>query len=345
MAGYGPVPGMMRSFTDLDGSDSDESDHEDLDTVALEEDTYSFGLVAIVTDLQKLAESTKHKTLRCARVCSAVLLVLLNVILQGYLLYATREFVTKRAVGDIRDLYDEYESTMYKGHTHMTVNGKARGVRGYFKPNAFSTFSDEEREEICSVAFSEPRFFYVVLLIWTLTMMGELRSCFEFFQRVIWGTTRAGTMRDAAPIVNGERIILRMTLGTKALVTGLIFLPRLGISFVLLWLGCRWLTATTSFDDMILNAVALEFIVTTKDILYSRLVSNRNKREVQKTHVNIMFESGYPSVSSMLGSYVWGLLSLLWVYVYIHHFQSVLPDYNWDIAQVCGKWLSQATKV
>lgn len=337
---------MIRSFTDDLGSQgSDETDHEDLDTVDLDEDTYTFGLVTIVTDMQKLEENTTYKVLRSARIVSALSLLMLNVILQGYLLYATREFVTKRAVHDVRDLYDQYEDTMYEGHTRLTAHGKARGIRGYFNASQFADFSDDDREAICSVSFSQPRFFYVVLGIWTLYMMGELRLCFEFFQRVIIGTITSATMRDAAPLVNGERIILRMTVGVKLLVTTLVVLPRTLISLVLLWLGCRWLTATTSFEDLILNAVALEFVVATKDLLYERLVSNRNKREVQRTKVNIMHESGYPRPGNFFGSYVWLLLSVVWVYAYVHYFQAVLPDYNWDIAHMCTDWLSQVTKV
>ena len=45
----------------------------------------------------------------------------------------------------------------------------------------------------------------------------------------------------------------------KAIITFLVLLPRFGIACYLLWLGCRWLTATNNFADLILNAVALEF--------------------------------------------------------------------------------------
>jgi len=44
----------------------------------------------------------------------------------------------------------------------------------------------------------------------------------------------------------------------------LVLLPRLLMSGVLLWLGCRWLLATPNFADLVLNAVALEFILTLK---------------------------------------------------------------------------------
>lgn len=118
-------------------------------------------------------------------------------------------------------------------------------------------------------------------------------------------------------------------------------LPRLGVSAVLLWLGCRWLTATSSFSDLILNAVALEFIVGTKDLLFDRLVSNRNKRELRRTKLNVRAEGTTPTYMSLLGSYVWGFVAILWVALYVHVFQQVLPDYNWDIRDMCGTWMAE----
>ena len=45
---------------------------------------------------------------------------------------------------------------MYNGHTTLDVNGRARGVDGYFNATKFQEFSGDERTKICEVPFAQP---------------------------------------------------------------------------------------------------------------------------------------------------------------------------------------------
>merc|ERR1719223_1783633 len=76
---------------------------------------------------------------------------------------------------------------------------------------------------------------------------------------------------------SGRRIIYQLTMCVKALLSLLIFMPRIVINCILLWLGCRWLLATTSFSDLLLNAVALTFVLDLGQIFYHAAVPERNK--------------------------------------------------------------------
>ena len=45
----------------------------------------------------------------------------------------------------------------------------------------------------------------------------------------------------------------------RILVTIFVLLPKIAVAVMLTYIGCRWLAATQSFGDLILNALALEF--------------------------------------------------------------------------------------
>ena len=63
-------------------------------------------------------------------------------------------------------------------------------------------------------------------------------------------------MRDA--IVEGEgecEVVVGLTATLKSVLMVSCIIPRYLIDVYLLWLGCRWLAATPSFGDLLLNAV------------------------------------------------------------------------------------------
>merc|ERR1712007_369539 len=131
--------------------------------------------------------------------------------------------------------------------------------------------------------------------------------------------------------------VVGLTYVVKAIIA-LIALVRLGICGVLLWMGCRWLVATTNFGDLILNAVALVFVVELKDFMYMILVPSRNKRDLQNTNIAPPREKEKPSFFLFIGSFFWIPVTVMWVFGYIYMFQQVLPEYKWDITEVCAKW-------
>ncbi|CAE7515578.1 tpiA [Symbiodinium microadriaticum] len=54
-------------------------------------------------------------------------------------------------------------------------------------------------------------------------------------------------------------------------------LPRMIIACALCVMGCRWLTATDNLQEILVNGVALEFVISLESILYAVVVSGRNK--------------------------------------------------------------------
>lgn len=57
--------------------------------------------------------------------------------------------------------------------------------------------------------------------------------------------------------------------------------PEVVIAVVLWWLGSSWLVSTTSFQDLLLNAVALAFVTELDELIYKVLVPEDIKATVQ----------------------------------------------------------------
>merc|ERR1719183_1365582 len=105
-----------------------------------------------------------------------------------------------------------------------------------------------------------------------------------------------------------------------------ILLPRLLVTCTLLWLGCRWLTGTMGFADVLQNAVTLEFIMLLKDLFYKTMAPHHNKVETRNTLIQPNASKQNPNAPVFLGAFLWGLLSILWVLLYVEVFQQVLPE-------------------
>jgi len=135
----------------------------------------------------------------------------------------------------------------------------------------------------------------------------------------------------------GAVAVIGLTFAMKTVIAFFCLFPRIVSVSVLNLLGCRWLMATNSLSDVLLNALALEFMMVLKELLYTTLASTRNKFLTENT----LFMAPGPGnlgIAGVVGSMAWAIVACLWVYLYIFHFQRVLPEYNWDVREVCATW-------
>jgi hypothetical protein len=329
---------------------------------SLEEDTYSLAICVLVRDLRSISLGDKsNQGLKYSRIVFGLALVLTTVGIQIAIVACTKIFVTPLQVADIRDAYDTFEQKMYGSHTYLNENGKARGMAGYFNQSAFDTLTDDEKTNACNIPFSQLNWFMLVLLIWTITCMASLKKCFETFMALIVFAPTKSDMKDCLTFwedaiqsdepaqkkqekTNEDRginvqVITGVTLPVKVLLTFVVFLPEFLTTSYILWLGSRWLAATNDFGNIVSNAVALEFTLQLKCLLFYALASERNKRDLERTGIAPPWGKEAAGYGVYFNTLYWALLSAAWVYLYIFHFQRVLLDYKWDVHQVCDPWL------
>lgn len=179
--------------------------------------------------------------------------------------------------------------------------------------------------------------------IWTLTVVGELKWCVEHVQW-IHNLPNKSLRRAVKKCDDDEAEVVGLPRNMKLCLVVLV-IPRALIAVVLLWLGCRWLASTTDFGNLLANSVALEFVVGLNSMLYDKLMSEKNKSEAERLKLRVEHGNGegvqVVSVMSYLGSFVWGMIAVLFVYLYMFKLQMVIPGYQWDVKGPCSTWAAE----
>ncbi|CAE7468852.1 unnamed protein product, partial [Symbiodinium pilosum] len=305
--------------------------NEDLEVVdrepeGLDEDVYGAGIAALVRDSYSLVDGKGDLALRLSRLGSSFLLMFFVVFLQIFVIKQMQALVAARAVTEIRQIYGRFEFVMYGAdvtHNYLTPNGFPRGLdKQFFDASNFARLTGDEKDLACNIPFSQMQILVPILFIWTLTIVADLRRCGDLFVRLILATPTITSMKDAVVEGDGEcEIIVGLTKEVKAMLLSTCMIPRWVIDVYLLWLGCRWLCATPNFGDLLLNSVALEFIVLLKDTLFIGVVPDRNKRATQNTLIQPWQKREPANYRVFLSAFVLVLVSFSWVFYYIYRFQ------------------------
>lgn len=312
-------------------------------SVPLHEDMFGMTTCVLVRDLFYLHISHYSTFTRIARITLTILFLTACVLTQVFLLIKIKSFVTARAVHDARVAYDAFETHLYDGNTHVLRSGYSRGIEGFFNDTLFHSFDDEEKEAACHIALSEPWFLFVLLTVWTLACVNEFKKIiFKFHTCVIKIPTIASMSRAMVKTDSGEESaeIVGLTRIVKVFIA-CIMIARFAICSSLLWLGCRWLLATIDFNELVLNAFALVFVLDLKEFFYSILVPARNQRDLKNTRLRPAFDVETPTPQFFLGAFIWLIVAVIWASVYMYFFQHVLPDYMWDIRDTCSDWMDR----
>lgn len=101
--------------------------------------------------------------------------------------------------------------------------------------------------------------------------------------------------------------------------------------------------ATPSFSDLILNGLALAFIVEIKEMLYDDLLPSLFKNETEV--IRVRREDFKQTWDILLIPVFWAAAAAFWVWIYMFHLQAVLPDYRWDVKGPCFEFLMQMIAV
>jgi len=268
-----------------------------------------------------------------------------------FLLFQVLKYVTPAIIESSRKNYDLFEWHMYgqvKSHFTVLSDGTRRGLPEFFQPELFDSLTPVVKKEVCHVPFSQPAFFIVIIFVWALTCIGDLRKSVDMFNSLIRATPTVRTLHQIVKPLDPtsekqshKKLIVGLTWQMKVFITTIILIPRIILTVGLLWLGSRWLAATNDFGDLIMNTVALEFILLLQNLLSMTIVPARNKRDCQSIETVPPYSHEPAGIFVFAGSFLWGLVALGWAVVYTYYVQQVLPQYNWDVRDVCAHWLQR----
>lgn len=309
-----------------------------------EEGIYGMAVAAVVIDSRKIfhPESTPFERFRHGtRFCLAMFLVFFTLGMQIYITLMTKFIVTPEDVKDVRKAYGKFEVIMYDNHTTLTKFGHNRGIDGFYNIENFAKMSEDESKDLCALGLTQPVFLLAILLLWTITSLKYMRKNIQFTIRLSWIPSNAWSMTDSNIFKKhgkdkyGKRRLANLPLLWKIFIIVAIQIPVIFANGILLWVGCRWLLATVGFGDLLLNAIALEFILVMHEVLYYTVTPQSLRYELGSMVINPVTLSQPPNMMNMLASFGMFVLAVSWTFAYVYVFQQVLPDYKWDVKAAC----------
>jgi len=304
----------------------------------LPESIYGAAMMAVIRSSQ-----TRSRTVHGVTI-SVLGGLVLNIIMQFYVLYCTNLYICVPAIKAVRALYAQY-------HEEVFINGE-------FSDDAFESFV--RTEELCQIPLSQPWFFVAVLICWTATVWADLMESFQYIS--LWCSLRKPSASHFAIVEarDGSVLLVAADAKTKAFALITIFMPKVLIAVMLWWLGASWLVATTSFQSLLLNAVALAFVTELDELIYTVLVPEDIKATVQSYAIarplrannpfavddqEVCWESFKARRDRHLFLRIVGMALTVFVVVglpvlFMRCMQQVLPGYKWDVHGPCESRLS-----
>lgn len=313
------------------------------------EDMYSMTILAFIVDggyfaSNKTSPLNRHR--RGMRLANTLIPFIANIWIQIYLMYKVDEFIVEDAVKSIRDVYSIYEQTMYT-ETYLNIHGKYRGV-GEKIPSNFMNLTSTQMQEVCNIPLSQPWFLVTILGVWTITILAEVRVCFRMWHLLVLSMESSDNWTECL-VVEGETLKLKKIPRSMKLKLVFVFLPWIVITSYLWWLGARWLVGTNSFSDILMNAVALEFVLVLKELVFRAFLSKRCQLDVANTAIAVPEDrTGIAlDVCEANMTIILVLITAVIVFAYMglpapfkkNGFQGVLTDYKWDVLDICEGWI------
>jgi len=307
-----------------------EFDHKDLT-----EDMWGIAVMLVTREVAETSERGFKGD--CAiRICYATICVVLNLVLQLFLLKWVNEYIVGNSVWILQGQYAQFHREIFND-------------KGEFQDHSWMNW-EGPRGELCDAVINKKLFLSGILFLWIGRMLGEFKTC-QRMSREVWALPSAPTGapshscvvdRAACPDVTE---VIAMTPCTRIMVYLTVLVPKVCVCLLLAVLGCQWLTATLSFSDLILNALALEFIIGIDENILEFFLPVRIKTRLNGTKL------AYPAkdkqteeqvnkmaIDDYVRNITYFLVCIGLTCVYVLYFQQVLPGGGHDIEEHCGEW-------
>jgi hypothetical protein len=316
-------PNNKIQFFNEDGCDSlPAKEYKDLPM-----DTWGSGMICIIEEVPKILTGTAGYA-QFLRTGFVLFCLLINIVLQYLLLWFVLTYVCNPAVTKLQKLYRAYHGACFKED-------------GAFEWHSWYDFP--YRDSLCDMALSEPAFISTMLILWVTRMLGEFRSVI-YLVRMIDSVPKVQHPREMVQLYDsGEGGVIHEIVGltgrVKLVLHLFIIFPKLGINLCLAYIGVRWLSSTVSFSDLILNALALQFIVDIDELLLAslypeRMINALNRAKFASPRRDLTTEEDELDLKKRYHQAIVVIIALAAiVYGYLFFFQQVLPEYVWDVGE------------
>jgi hypothetical protein len=115
--------------------------------------------------------------------------------------------------------------------------------------------------------FGGPTMCTAAIFVWIVAIAKELKESLDFFHAMLSVPIGKHTVVNRADGSCSLMCISRV----KLVLIGVTVVLRIAVALCLAWAGCQWLVYTMSVSDLLLNAVALQFVLDLDEYLFAAL--------------------------------------------------------------------------
>lgn len=249
-----------------------------------------------------------------------------NVYLQMTMLFEVHDLIMLPAMVRAQHLYHLFSDECYGTDSDFSFTSEVR--------ENFENWHDHEKFELCQSPLTSPTFFFLILLIWTFFLAHELKQTMYF----AWHILRLDSPLEGSVTFldhDDSFVITRLSRSLKSWITITVFVPKVAIAVTLWIIGARWLTATTGFENLVLNALALTFICELDELIYRACIPEVTKSCLEKTKLPLPSFSYTPTYKAPLETVLTAFSCVALTLAYENVLQDAIPGYRGDLKELC----------
>lgn len=305
-------------------------------------DTWGVMMYVIVKDLGEMADG-EFTSARVVRVAYASVIMAINLVLQFMILWWVFEYVVIPSEASLQKHYALFHRDCFD-------------VGGSFNAKKWATFDAEIKQSLCQVALSQPSFMAAILFLWTLAMLSEFHENLRLHRHIMQMTVLPRSIKHGHQVIESETgemtaFLVALSWKSRALLYVLIVIPKYMIIFVLTFIGWTWLSSSESFADLILNSLALGFVVTIDDLMFVSLFPEKVTERVSSLKLAVpantydsddeKIKAQDADVQKSICRSLTLVVSAMVVLAMFIRWQTVLPGYEHELGHLCSNRLQE----
>jgi len=301
-------------------------------------DAYGAAILCFARDIPLLSDSRDPDQFELAlwSVFYSMLVLIVNLLLQSSILAYVYRYVV---AGDIAKVQRSFKNFRLNVFDH----------EGVFQDYLWDDY--DGKDELCQIAMWNRPFYYCVLFCWLMVMLIEIKKSEELILN-LYEVPLCSEPSAQLHCNDEDRYVVAFTRWTRNSLLALVALPKLGISIVLMWLGCEWLSATIEFEALVMNSVAMNFIVSIDEILFESILPNHHRADVENIDFLVKKAEGEDEESAeavgmrkaaFRKALMYIVFTLIFIVLYAEYMQDVLPPAITEVAGKCQEVVAQQT--